>query len=453
MKQLFKDKVFNKKLFLLVIPIAFQNLMLALVSATDAFILGLIDQNSMAAVSLATQIEFVMNLFIAAVVTGTSILASQYYGKGDLKTVQKLFCSSIRYVTGISLVFFLLAYFIPETLMGLYTDDETLIEIGARYLRTVSWSYLLSSVARSYLCMMKISERTMTSAAIAITAVVVDVVLDVFFVLGFAGFPRMGAVGSALSSVMVCAVQFVWAVADSLAKNHLRPNFKGFFTVTPALERDFWKISFPALLNSLIWGIGFSSYSSITGHLGSDAAAASSLANVIKELISCLCYGLGGGAEVIIGHDLGRNEIEKAKIDGSRLSWFAIICGIVSALLLLLLSPVLLYVFVLTETAQGYLQQMLYICALYMFAKSLNVIVVCGIFAAGGDIAYDAISTGISMWLFSIPLGLLAAFVFHWPVIVVYLIISADEIIKIPWIYPRYKKYLWLKNLTRENAK
>ena len=115
-----------------------------------------------------------------------------------------------------------------------------------------------------------------------------------------------------------------------------------------------------------------------------------------------------------------------------------------------MLRPVLLNLFVLSDIARGYLQQMLVICAVYMFAKSLNVIVVCGIFAAGGDIAYDAISTGISMWLFSIPLGFLAAFVFHWPVIVVYLIISADEIIKIPWIYPRYKKYIWLKNLTRD---
>ena len=105
---------------------------------------------------------------------------------------------------------------------------------------------------------------------------------------------------------------------------------------------------------------------------------------------------------------------------------------------------------VLSDTAQGYLRQMLVICAVYLFAKSLNVIVVCGIFAAGGDIKYDAVSTGISMWLFSVPLGLFAAFVFKWPVIWVYLIVSADEIIKIPWMYPRYKKYIWLKNLTKE---
>lgn len=448
--ELFQDRKFNKKLFTLVLPIAFQNLMHALVGATDAFILGLIDQDSMAAVSLATQIEFVMGLFVSAIITGTSVLASQYYGKGDLKTVQTLFSSSIRYTLLISTVFFLLTFFIPTHLMRIYTNDENLIRIGAGYLKTVSWSYLLSGVARSYLCIMKISERTFPCAVISIVVVVSDMVLDAFFVLGLFGFPRLGAVGSAVSSVIVLGIQFIWVIADSLTKNHIRPNFKAFFTVSPALERDLWKIASPAIINNLIWGIGFSSYSAISGHLGSDAAAASSLGNVIKELISCLCYGLGSGADVIIGHALGRNDMEQAKLYGSRLSKFAVLCGIISALILLLLRPVLLNLFVLSDIARGYLQQMLVICAVYMFAKSLNVIVVCGIFAAGGDIAYDAISTGISMWLFSIPLGFLAAFVFHWPVIVVYLIISADEIIKIPWIYPRYKKYIWLKNLTRD---
>jgi len=33
---------------------------------------------------------------------------------------------------------------------------------------------------------------------------------------------------------------------------------------------------------------------------------------------------------------------------------------------------------------------------------------------------------------------------------VVYIVMCADEIVKLPWIRPRYNKYLWLKNLTRE---
>lgn len=77
-----KDSVFYKKLFSLVLPIAFQQFMLAAVSASDALMLGFVNQDSLSSVSLAGQITFVFNLFMGGLMMGTSILAAQYYGKG-----------------------------------------------------------------------------------------------------------------------------------------------------------------------------------------------------------------------------------------------------------------------------------------------------------------------------------------------------------------------------------
>ena len=59
-----ENKIFYKKLIALVLPIAFQNLMTALVSASDALMLGFLDQSSLSAVSLAAQVQFVLNLYI-----------------------------------------------------------------------------------------------------------------------------------------------------------------------------------------------------------------------------------------------------------------------------------------------------------------------------------------------------------------------------------------------------
>lgn len=111
-------------------------------------------------------------------------------------------------------------------------------------------------------------------------------------------------------------------------------------------------------------------------------------------------------------------------------------------------APVVMMFFVLTETAKIYLLQMLIFSGLYVFAYSLNTIIVCGVFPAGGDAAYDAKSVLFASWCFALPLALLAAFVFKWPVMVVYILMCSDEIVKLPWIYPRYKKYIWVKNLT-----
>ena len=119
-------------------------------------------------------------------------------------------------------------------------------------------------------------------------------------------------------------------------------------------------------------------------------------------------------------------------------------------ILLCVLGPVMLKFFILSETAKEYLAIMLIFTAVYVFAFSINTIVVCGIFPAGGDAKYDAVSVFFASWCFSLPLALLGTFVFHWPVMVVYILMCADEIVKLPWVYPRYKKYLWVKNLTRE---
>ena len=115
-----------------------------------------------------------------------------------------------------------------------------------------------------------------------------------------------------------------------------------------------------------------------------------------------------------------------------------------------MLASLVTMFFVLTETAKGYLIAMLVFTGLYVFAYSTNTVVVCGIFPAGGDARYDAISVFIATWCISLPLALLGAFVFDWSVMVVYIVMCLDEIVKVPFILPRYKKYLWLKNLTTE---
>ena len=120
--------------------------------------------------------------------------------------------------------------------------------------------------------------------------------------------------------------------------------------------------------------------------------------------------------------------------------------------LLCILGTIVAEFFVLSETAKQYLITMLIFSAFYVFAYSINTIIVCGIFPSGGDSKYDAMSVFFSSWCFALPLALLGTFVFNWPVMVIYILMCADEIVKLPWIYPRYKKYLWLNNLTRQES-
>lgn len=279
-----------------------------------------------------------------------------------------------------------------------------------------------------------------------------DMILDLFLIYGLFEIPAFGAKGSAYSTVAVEWIALVWCIIISHRKNNVHPDIAGFRWFSKNIANDICKISFPMFLSSMAWGIGFSMHAMIMGHLGSDATAAASITSVAQEMITCICKGISAGAGIMIGKLLGQNLFEKATEYGKRFSKLSIWVGGIHMVLLFLLIPALTAFFILSETAKQYLIVMLLFSGFYVFAYSINTIVVCGIFPAGGDSKYDAISVFFASWCFALPLALLGTFVFHWPVSIIYVLMCSDEIIKVPFIIPRYKKYIWLKNLTRETT-
>ncbi|MDY2939055.1 MAG: MATE family efflux transporter [Fusicatenibacter sp.] len=446
------DKQFNKELMALAIPFALQGLLNALVGASDALMLGRLTQESIAAVSLANQISFVMSLFISAAVGAVGVLVAQYYGKEDYDSVRKLLCMALRYVFVIAVIFFALAFFAPEQLMRIFTDEAELIRIGAGYLKIVSFSYLFMGISQCYLMLMKVDGRAKVSVWISAVTVVVDMAADFFLIYGFGKIPALGANGSAYSTIAVEVIACAWCVLASFEKGRIHPDGRSMRFFSKQLEKDMLKVAFPMLASSLSWGLSISAHSIIIGHLGTDAVAAYSVTNVATSLIQCLSHGFAGGAGIMIGGLLGQNLLEKAKDYGRRFWNVSFLCGIANAVLLCIIGPCVYIFYVLEPLAKSYLVMMIAFNILYMFAYSFNTVFTCGVFPAGGDAIYDAVSVLIATWCFALPLSLIGCFVLHWPVMVVYIVMCMDEIVKVPFLYLRYKKYIWLKNLTREQA-
>ena len=440
-------KEFYKDLLTLAIPIGLQSLLTALIGATDALILGRLSQDAVAAVSLANQITFIMNLFIGGIVGGGGALMAQYWGKEDKNMVKNLLCMILKWSAAVCLIFFSLAMTVPESLMRIYTPETTLIDIGASYLRAVAPSYLFVGITQCYFLKMKIEDNASKSVHISVTVLVADVVLDLFLVYGL----NMGVNGSAYSTVVVELVALILCIANSYQKDHIRADLKGLRWHSPLITKDFLKLAFPMLASMLLWGLSISIQSLIMGHLGSDATAAASIAAILLEVVTCVCKGVSAGTAIIMGKLLGKNLFEKAEAYAVKFCHISIWVGLIHMALLCLIAPVVTSFFILTETARHYLTVMLVFTAFYVFGYSVNTIVTCGVLPAGGDAQYDAISVFFATWCFALPVALLGTFIFKWPVLVVYILMRMDEIVKLPFIYPRYKKYLWLNNLTRNN--
>ena len=445
-----ENKTLLKKLLVLVLPMALQNLMASLVSASDALMLGFLNQSSLSAVSLAGQVQFVLSLFLGAFSIGESVLAAQYWGKGEKHRLEEILGIVLRFSMLVSILFTLAALCAPELLMRIFTNDEELIGLGAAYLRIVSFSYFFMGISQMYLCIMKNTNRALLSTLYSSSAVILNIIINAILIFGLLRFPKLGIAGAAIATTISRGVELALILFENVRQADVRIRIKHILRPVSWLQKDYIHYTWPSLANQVIWGCGFTMTSVIMGHLGTDAVAANSIAQIAKNLAACLCLGIGTGAGIIIGNELGQGNLAQAKKTGNKLCIISLIAGAASCLVLFACIPLIQgFAGTLSPQAQDYLRFMLFVCSYYMIGKSFSATVIGGVFSAGGDTRFGLLCDTINMWMIIVPIGCIAAFVLHLPVPMVYFLLNLDEFTKMPLEIWYYRKYRWVKNITK----
>lgn len=439
-------KNFYKSLFHIVGPMAIQNLIVAAVTSADVIMLGYVGQTAIAASSLAGQIQFIIVMVATGLSSGLVMLAAQYWGKKDVQSIKILHGAALRISASFGIVFTIGAMFFPELLMKIFTNEEPLIKEGARYLRAVSLSYLFFSISQIFQAGFKSIERVKSVTIITTVALLLNIGLNAVFIFGF----KMGIIGVGIATTIARFIEMVLCIIYARTQKDVSFKISNIFTFNKVLNMDFIKFSLPALGNELVWGAAFATYSVILGHMGEDIVAANSVVNVIRQLASIMCFGMAYGGAVVLGKTMGSGDMELAERNAKRLVRSTILAGVAGSILLLCCFPIMPLLAELTPAAAHYRDLLMFINAFSITGAAINTVLICGIFRAGGDAKFGFIMDCISMWVVSVPLGLLAAFVFKLPPIWVYFILYLDEFEKMPVVVIHYLKKGWLKNITRE---
>lgn len=443
-------RAFYRSVFALVLPMALQNLINVAVQAADVMMLGRVGEKVLSGASLAGQVAFIMNLGFFGITSGAAVLASQYWGKGEKETIGKILGIALRLSLLIALLFTAVAFFFPSFCLSLFTNDPEVIAEGSKYLKILSLSFLLSAVSMTYLNVIRSLEKVIVSTVVYSVSLVCNILLNAVLIFGLCGFPAMGIQGAAVATLTarVVEVLIVFFYAGS-RRSPLKLSLKQIFVRDKLLFADFMRYSSPVIINELAWGGGTSMTAVIIGHLGSAVVAANSVTQVTRQLAMVVGLGLANAAAVMIGKALGGNDEEKALLYGKRFMRLAVIFGLCSALVILPCIPVMLHFMVLSEESRTYLIVMMLMMTCFVFLQNINSTVIVGICRAGGDTKFGLLADVGSMWFFSIILGAVSAFVFHWSVPVVYMFLLSDEVLKLPLVVWRYKSRKWLKNVTR----
>lgn len=443
-------KEFLKIVFGLAFPIALQNLINTAVTTADVVMLGKVGETALSSGSLAGQVQFVMSLMIFGMTSGASVLTAQYWGKKDLKTIEKVFSMTLCFALTAGTVFFLAAEFFPGALMHVFSSEQEVIEGGASYLRIVAFSYPLSAFCTGYLYLMRSIERAKIGTAVFACSLVANVTMNAVFIFGLLGLPAMGVRGAALATLLSRCLEFVLVVFYMQRINRqVQIRREYFFRWDGLLLKDFLILSIPVVLNETLWGAGMSANAAILGQMGSPAAAANSVVRVIRELVMVMSIGLSAATSVLVGKAIGEKKLDEAELCARRMVLLSIFVTSCASAVMFSLRHAITDALTLGAEARGYLLFMLTVLAVYNLCQSVTCPVIVGVLRAGGDTRFGLILEGCALWVGSIFMGWIGAFVLCLPVKAVFALLMLDEFIKLPFAAWRYRSKVWLRDVTR----
>jgi putative MATE family efflux protein len=443
---------FNRLVFSLVLPMAIQNLINVGVSTADVLILGKVSETALAASSLAGQVYFVMSLIFFGLTSGAAILTAQYWGKKDTRTIEKILGISMRISLTVAIIFTVVVQLFPVQIMGIFTREEDVgvLTQGVAFLRITSFTYILSAITMIYLNIMRSVERVIIATVVYSISLIVNIILNIIFVFGMLGLPAMGIRGSALGTLIARLIELLIVIYYAKFINKtIRFRIRDLFTHDKLLMKDFLHYCMPVMINELIWGTGTSVNAAIIGNLGETVTAANTVTQVTRQLAMVVAFGLANATAIILGKALGENKQELAKKYARYFIKLTIIVGLIGVFVILGASEVAKHFLSLSTEAKSYMGVMMIVMSYFSVCQAYNTTLIVGVFRAGGDSTFGLFLDAATMWGGSILFGYLAAFQFHLPIPVIYMILMSDEIIKIPISTWRYRSMKWVKNVTR----
>ncbi|MDU6174971.1 MAG: MATE family efflux transporter [Clostridium perfringens] len=445
-----RDKRFYRLLFSIALPIAVQNLITFMVSMVDTLMVGALGEIQLSAVSIANNLFFVLTILMFGLAGGSNIMISQYWGKGNVKTIHKILAIMYRVCLLITGIFIFIAVFLPKYFMGIFTTDKAVIDFGASYLRIVCIGYLFYSITNCTIMMLR-SVKTVSISIIVYTAsLVVNSILNWILIFGNLGAPELGIRGAAIATVcaritefsIVLVFMFIYERKIGLKLEHL-------LKLDKEILKDYVGLCTPVLCNELLWAIGASMISVIVGRMGTEVVAANSINGVAHQFVTVFIFGMSNATAVIIGNTIGEGKKEKAKEYAYSIGVFSVVMGCISGLMILLIKPFVVNFYNVSYSTKLIAMEIMTVTSGIIVFQSLASNFMMGVLRGGGDAKFVLINDLIFMWIVAIPGGFFVAFVLELPVALVFLVIKCDEILKSLTSVYRVISGKWVNDVTK----
>lgn len=447
-KQSISWNVFFKAVLTIAMPIAVQNLLSTTASMVDTIMIGSQGELAVAAVGICSQVSSLFFSCYFGFAGGAMLYFAQYWGAGNEKGINRTFGASFVFMLVVSLLFGSTAVLYPEFILRIYTDKESIVEVGVPYIRILGFSYPIQVICVLISFLMRSTERVKAPLISSILGLIVNFILNWILIYGRFGMPKMGPAGAAIGTFMSSVVNlislciFFWR---SNCKMKLKLGWvfdweKGF------LRMYLWKC-FPIICNELLYGVGQMLINIVIGRQNEAAIAAMAAFRVLEGFVFAFFGGLADASAVVVGKEVGAGYHMKGYQYGKG---FAILCPAITFMICLIgviFNRPLLGVFGLGQEAMLYGKYMLLIYLAAGTIRTCNYIMnLC--FRAGGEAVFGTVLEISCLFLISVPATWVAGIVRHLPFLAVFSFVYTDEILRFIAEIRYMKTGKWIKPVT-----
>lgn len=445
---LYSDRGYLRQLFQFALPIALQNLVTNSLNMVGVVMIGQLGEVPVASVGLANQIFFLLQLMLFGVTSGSAIFTAQLWGKGDLPNIRRVVSLALLLALSASLMFFCLAMFAPELVLGIYTTDEAVVAQGRQFLRIFCPAYFFFAITMVFGVSLRSTGDVKTPMIISVSALIFNMLLSWALIFGKFGFPALGVRGAALAALtargLECAALLgVVYLRRRMLALHPR-DFKG---LNPVFIRRVFRPMLPVILNETFWSLGISAYFAVYGRIGTTSLAAMNIVSTIDNLALVLVFSMAHATAIMVGNRIGAGECDLAYGYAGRSLTLATLIGMLVGSQVLLWSPAILSLYKVSPEVIENAGRVLVVVALFQWVRAFNAVLIVGVLRSGGDTRYSFYLDGMIIWILGVPMAIFAAFGLKLPVYWVYFFVMSEEVLK--WVLGlrRYLSRRWINDL------
>ncbi len=444
-----KDRIFYKTLLAIAIPITLQSMISYGVNLTDTVMLGTFGEIALSGSALANMYYAIFNVICLGLGGGSAVITAQYWGKRETEPIRHMTSILIKLTFAFAVIFAVLAFFLPTQILHIYTNETSIIEAGARFLKILSFAFLFNGLTIAMTNILRTVGIVKLPLYTTIGSFFINIFFNYVFIFGKLGFPKLEIAGSAVGTLLARIFEFLVIGGYLMFKDKVI-----FFRIKDLIGFDiemfkrYIKCGLPVLISDFVMVMGGNMTSIIIGHINASFVAASSISGMVNMLVGMLSMGLASASAVITGNTIGTGDTKKAYDQGVTFISMAVIFGLVGGGIVFLVKNPIINIYNVTDLTKDYANQMIMVIV-FMFAfQILEGLLTKGVLRGGGDTRFLIVGDTIFTWIASIPLGYMAAFVWGFPIWATFLCLRADQILKSILCLWRFLSKKWIKDVT-----